>query len=304
MALASRRNLPHRVVIPATMTAMSPAPTDAAPWRQRLHTIIFEAETPGGRAFDVALLWAIIFSVVLVSLDSVGEIRAAYGPVLVALEWVLTGLFTVEYVLRLFCVARPLRYAGSFFGVVDLCSVLPGYLALVLPGASSLMVIRTLRLLRVFRILKLAHFNREARVLIRALQTSRSKIMVFLLAISTLIIISGAVMYVLESNRDSGFSSIPRSMYWAVVTMTTVGYGDIAPTTPIGQFFAALLMISGYAIIAVPTGIVSAEMVRAPPIREFFVCPACDAEDHGVDARFCRRCGGALVPTPAHEADG
>lgn len=282
---------------------MSLAPTGAAPWRQRLYTIVFEADTRAGRAFDVALLWAIIFSVVLVSLDSVQAIHGAYGPLLVALEWVLTGIFTAEYILRLVCVAQPIRYARSFFGVIDLCAVLPGYLALVLPAASSLMVIRTVRLLRVFRILKLAHFNREARVLIRALQTSRSKIMVFLLAISTLIITSGAVMYVIEGGRDSGFTSIPRSMYWAVVTMTTVGYGDIAPTSPVGQFFASLLMISGYAIIAVPTGIVSAEMVRAPPILDSLACPACHTDGHVLDARFCRRCGAGLVQAPMQEAD-
>ena len=283
------------------MPAMSLAPTDAAPWRQRLHTIIFESETAGGRAFDVALLWAIVASVVLVSLDSVPEIRAEYGPLLAALEWVLTGLFTIEYVLRLICVAHPLRYVRSFFGVVDLCAILPGYLALMLPGAAALMVIRTIRLLRVFRILKLVHFSREARVLIRALQASRSKIIVFLLAISTLIISSGAIMYVLEGGSNSGFGSIPRSMYWAVVTMTTVGYGDIAPATAIGRFFAAMLMISGYAIIAVPTGIVSAEIVRAPPIVDLLVCPACDTEGHLLDARFCRRCGARLVAAPPRE---
>ena len=282
---------------------MSPAPTSAASWRQRLHKIVFESETPGGRAFDVALLWAIVGSVVLVSLESVQSIRAAHGPLLVAIEWTLTGLFTIEYALRLSCAVHPARYARSFFGVVDLCSLLPGYLALVVPGASSLMVIRTLRLLRVFRILKLVHFYREARVLTRALQMSRSKIMVFLLAISTLIIISGAVMYVIEGKNQSGFTSIPRSMYWAVVTMTTVGYGDIAPTTAVGQVFASLLMISGYAIIAVPTGIVSAEMVRAPPSFDALVCPRCSAEGHVVDARFCRRCGATLAEKPAPEPE-
>lgn len=275
---------------------MSSAPPGAAPWRHRLYTIIFEADTPGGRAFDVALLWAIVLSVVLVSLESVGSIRAAYGPLLVALEWALTGLFTLEYILRIMCIAHPSRYMRSFYGVVDLAALLPSYLALLFPGANSLMVIRTLRLMRVFRILKLVHFNREAFTLMRALRASRSKIMVFLLAISTMIIISGTVMYLIEGNSDSGFTSIPRAMYWAVVTMTTVGYGDIAPSTPVGQFFAALLMISGYAILAVPTGIVSAELVRGPRTRDELVCPRCQAEEHVVDARFCRRCGAALGP--------
>jgi len=173
--------------------------------------------------------------------------------------------------------------------------LLPSYLALLLPGANSLMVIRTVRLLRVFRILKLVHFSREAGILLRALHASRSKIMVFLLAISTLIIISGTVMYLIEGSSDSGFTSIPRAMYWAVVTMTTVGYGDIAPASPLGQFFAALLMISGYAIIAVPTGIVSAELVRGPPILGALTCQRCRAVDHVADARFCRRCGLALA---------
>jgi len=281
---------------------MPSAPPGAAPWRLRLYTIIFEAETRGGRAFDVALLWAIVLSVVLVSLESVASVRAAYGPTLVALEWTLTGLFTIEYVLRLMSVARPSRYALSFFGLVDLAALLPSYLALVIPGANSLMVIRTLRLLRVFRILKLVHLSREARSLVHALRASRSKIMVFLLAIVTLIIISGTVMYLIEGSSDSGFTSIPVSMYWAVVTMTTVGYGDIAPSTPLGQFVASLLMISGYAIIAVPTGIVSAELVRAPTTLDVRICPRCNARGHVVDARFCLRCGAALSTGPAREA--
>lgn len=275
---------------------MPSAPPGAAPWRLRLYTIIFEADTPAGRAFDVVLLWAIIFSVVLVSLESVADVRAAYGPLLVALEWALTGLFTIEYALRIISIARPSRYVRSFYGLVDLAALLPSYLALLLPGANSLMVIRTIRLLRVFRILKLVHFSREAVVLLQALRASRSKIMVFLLAIVTLIIISGTVMYLIEGNSDSGFTSIPRAMYWAVVTMTTVGYGDIAPATPIGQLFASLLMISGYAIIAVPTGIVSAELVRGPPALDAVACPRCHAHGHLVDARFCRRCGAALTP--------
>jgi len=278
---------------------MPSAPPGAAPWRLRLYTIIFEADTPAGRAFDVVLLWAIIFSVVLVSLESVADVRAAYGPLLVALEWALTGLFTIEYVLRIISIARPSRYVRSFYGLVDLAALLPSYLALLLPGANSLMVIRTIRLLRVFRILKLVHFSREAVVLLQALRASRSKIMVFLLAIVTLIIISGTVMYLIEGNSDSGFTSIPRAMYWAVVTMTTVGYGDIAPATPIGQLFASLLMISGYAIIAVPTGIVSAELVRGPPALDAVACPRCHAHGHLVDARFCRRCGAALTPAAA-----
>lgn len=278
---------------------MPSAPLGAAAWRQRLYHIIFEADTPAGRAFDVALLCVIVLSVALVSLESVAEIHAAYGSTLIALEWTLTGLFTGEYVLRILCVARPARYLRSFYGLVDLAALLPSYLALVIPGAHSLLVIRTLRLLRVFRIFKLVHFSREARALRRALRASRSKIMVFLLVVSTLIVISGAVMYLVEGHSESGFTSIPRAMYWAVVTMTTVGYGDIAPVTPVGQSFAAMLMISGYAIIAVPTGIVSAELVRAPPTVDVLACERCEAEGHAVDARFCRRCGHALAARPS-----
>lgn len=280
---------------------MPSAPPGAAPWRRHLYAIIFEADTPGGRAFDVTLLWAIVFSVVLVSLESVASIRAAYGPLLAALEWTLTGMFTLEYVLRIVSTAHPSRYALSFFGLVDLAALLPSYLALLIPGANSLMVIRTIRLLRVFRILKLVHFSREALSLVRALRASRSKIMVFMLAVTTMIIISGTVMYLIEGGSDSGFTSIPVAMYWAVVTMTTVGYGDIAPATPIGQFFASMLMISGYAIIAVPTGIVSAELVRGPPILDSIVCPQCSTLGHAIDARFCLRCGAALASGPVGE---
>lgn len=277
--------------------AMEPARPAAASadWRRRLYTIIFESETPGGRAFDVALLWAIVLSVIVVSLESVPAIDAEVGDTLAACEWLLTGLFTVEYVLRLVCLDRPLRYARSFFGVVDLLSILPSYLGVVFPGARSLLVIRALRLLRMFRILKLVQFTREAQVLLAALRASRSKILVFLLAVSTLIVISGTLMHLVEHDADSGFTSIPRSMYWAVVTMTTVGYGDIAPKTPLGQLLAALLMISGYAIIAVPTGIVSAELVLAPRASHGRVCPHCAAEGLPDEAAYCMHCGGRLA---------
>ena len=267
----------------------------AAPWQQRLYIVVFEADTRGGRLFDVGLLVAIVLGVLVVSLESVATVRAAHGPTLMVLEWILTALFTAEYVTRLLCVARPSRYALSFFGIVDICSVLPSYLALLIPGAHSLVIIRALRLLRVFRILKLAQFSHEANSLARALQASRSKIIVFILAVSTMIMISGAIMYLIESDADSGFTSIPRAMYWAVVTMTTVGYGDIAPATPLGQIFAAMLMISGYGVIAVPTGIVGAEMVREARQARERACQSCGNRDNVLVARFCMQCGAALA---------
>jgi voltage-gated potassium channel len=262
-------------------------------WRARLHEIIFEADTPAGRAFDVGLLVAILASVVAVVVESVAEIRRQYGDVLRAVEWILTVAFTVEYVLRLLSVDRPWRYARSFLGVVDLLAIIPTYLALVVPATQSLMVIRAIRLLRVFRILKLTHFLAEGQLLLSALRASRRKITVFLGVIVTVVLIVGALMYLIEGEAH-GFTSIPISMYWAVVTMTTVGYGDIAPQTPLGRFLAALLMILGYGIIAVPTGIVTVELANASRAVSRQACPACGAEGHDIDARHCKHCGAQL----------
>ena len=259
-------------------------------WRARLHEIIFESDTAAGRAFDIALLIAIVLSVAAVMLESVADIRRAHGPALRVVEWTLTIAFTIEYALRLIAVDRPWRYATSFFGVVDLLSILPTYLAVAVPETQSLMVIRAIRLLRVFRILKAAHFLSEAQVLTTALRASRRKITVFLGGIVTVVLIAGAVMYVIEG-EEHGFSSIPRSMYWAVVTVTTVGYGDIAPRTPLGQLVASFLMILGYAIIAVPTGIVSVELANASRPVSRQACPACGAEGHDFDASHCKYCG-------------
>lgn len=259
-------------------------------WRARLHEIIFESDTVAGRAFDIALLIAIVLSVAAVMLESVADIRRQHGLALRVVEWTLTIAFTIEYALRLIAVDRPWRYATSFFGVVDLLSILPTYLAVAVPETQSLMVIRAIRLLRVFRILKAAHFLSEAQVLTTALRASRRKITVFLGGIVTVVLIAGAVMYVIEG-EEHGFSSIPRSMYWAVVTVTTVGYGDIAPRTPLGQLVASLLMILGYAIIAVPTGIVSVEIANASRPVSRQACPACGAEGHDFDASHCKYCG-------------
>ena len=262
--------------------------------RQRLHEIIFEADTPAGRGFDNVLLACVVASVVVVMLESVADVKAQYGQALLALEWIFTGIFTVEYALRLYCVRRPLRYATSFFGIVDLLAVLPTYLSPVLPGAQSLLVIRVLRMLRVFRVLKLAEYLTESRELWSALRSSRRKIFVFLFTVTMIIVIVGAMMYLVEG-PEHGFTSIPISVYWAVVTLTTVGYGDISPQTPVGRFLAMLVMLMGYGIIAVPTGIVTAEMSRRAhgPVSTQS-CPACGAEGHDYDAVFCRKCGAKL----------
>lgn len=272
---------------------VDPAPA-ADNWRHRLHEVIFEADTPAGRAFDLALLLAIALSVGAVLLESVASIRLRHGPALRAAEWSFTMLFTIEYVLRLACVRRPLRYARSFFGLVDLLAILPTYLSLVIAGSQSLLVIRALRLLRVFRVLKLAHFVGEARMLRAALRASSRKITVFLGTVLTLVLIVGALMYLIEGEA-SGFTSIPQAIYWAIVTMTTVGYGDIAPQTLAGKLLASAVMILGYGIIAVPTGIVTVEMAGLRKQRvSTQACRVCAAEGHDADARHCKYCGAAL----------
>jgi len=265
------------------------------PWRARLHEVIFEADTPEGKAFDVVLLWLIVGSIAAVMLESVTSVKAKYGTPLRAAEWLFTALFTVEYVLRLVAVRRPLHYARSFFGVVDLLAVLPSYVGLVVPGAHPLLVIRGLRLLRIFRVLKLGRYLGEANVLLTALRSSRAKITVFLGTVLTVVVILGTLMYLIEGEQN-GFTSIPRAVYWAVVTMTTVGYGDIAPKTVPGQALAAIVMILGYSIIAVPTGIVSAEIAQAmgPKRVSTQACPECGAEGHDADARHCKHCGARL----------
>lgn len=263
-------------------------------WQQRLHTIIFEADTSEGKAFDLLVLVSITLSVLVVVLESVSSVRNAYGPALIALEWGFTLLFTLEYGLRLLSVRRPWRYAVSFFGVVDLLSILPTYLSVLVPGTQYLLVIRILRLLRIFRVLKLVEYVGEAGVLGRALWASRRKISVFLLTVLTLVVIIGALMYVVEG-EEHGFTSIPLSIYWAVVTLTTVGYGDLSPQTPLGQALATLVMLLGYGIIAVPTGIVTLELGRTPPtVVTTQACPTCAAEGHDADAVYCKYCGSQL----------
>jgi len=264
-------------------------------WRETLFVIIFRADTPAGKWFDVVLIASIVTSVVAVMLDSIHAVSSVYGLQLYGIEWFFTILFTVEYILRLGCVRRPLKYATSFFGIVDLLAVLPTYLSFLFPGSQYLIVIRVLRVLRIFRVLKLVQYIREVNVLARAFRASSRKIIVFLFTVLTLVIIFGALMYMIEG-EEHGFTSIPRSIYWAIVTLTTVGYGDISPRTGIGQALAAMIMIIGYSIIAVPTGIVTVEISRATQERKSrTVCPACTAGTHDPDATFCKHCGTKLI---------
>ncbi len=263
-------------------------------WRSRLHEIIFEADTPAGRGFDIALIATIVLSVAAVLLESVPSINARYGRELYIVEWVFTILFAIEYLLRLLVVRQPLRYATSFFGVVDLLAIVPSFLSLVFPGTQSLLVIRAFRILRIFRIFKLSQHLSEAQTLFRALRGARPKITVFLGVILATVLTIGAIMYLVEG-PSNGFTSIPESIYWAIVTMTTVGYGDISPHTPLGKMFASILMIAGYGIIAVPTGILTTELVRAglAPVSTQ-ACPNCSRQGHDVDAKYCKFCGAGI----------
>lgn len=263
--------------------------------KEKLHEIIFEADTPAGKAFDVALLIAIIASVLAVIFESVTEYQLRYGGLLYTLEWIFTIFFTLEYVLRLYCVHKPLKYAKSFFGIIDLLAILPTYLSIFVLGAQTLLVIRVLRLMRIFRIFKLGHFLKEGAIIARSLKASRAKITVFLLFVTLMVTIIGSVMYLIEGGQgNEGFSSIPMSIYWAIVTLTTVGYGDITPTTEIGKMLSALVMILGYAVLAVPTGIVSAEMIRTSYRTNTQACRFCGKEGHDDDARHCKYCGEVL----------
>lgn len=265
------------------------------PLKEKIHEIIFEADTPAGKAFDVILLIAILASVLVVMLESVDFIEAEYGDVFYFLEWFFTIIFTLEYILRLFSVYHPRKYATSFFGIIDLLAIIPTYLSVFIAGSQYLLVIRALRLLRVFRIFKLGHFLKEGTIIIDAMRASRAKITVFLVFILLLVTIIGAVMYLVEGDYNPSFSSIPRSMYWAVVTLTTVGYGDITPQTEIGQFLSAVVMILGYAVIAVPTGIVSSEFIKQEGAStNTQACRYCGHEGHDDDAVYCKYCGKLL----------
>ena len=266
-------------------------------WRLRAYTIIFEADTRAGRWFDLALIWIILASVAVVLLDSMEPVHAKYGDLLNRLEWGFTIIFTIEYILRLACVRNPARYAKSFFGIIDLLAVLPTYLAALMPGLHALLDVRVLRLLRLFRLLKLAHYVAEYGALARALYASRRKILVFLSFVLMVVLIMGTLMYVVEGPAN-GFTSIPLAVYWAITTMTTVGFGDITPQTDLGRVVASVMMLLGWGTLAVPTGIVSAEftaqrMLRVPTTR---TCHECLSEGHMPGAKFCRDCGAALPP--------
>ncbi|MCT4603061.1 MAG: ion transporter [Marinifilum sp.] len=264
------------------------------PLKEKLYEVIFEADTKIGKFFDLSLLIVILLSILFVMLESVPSIENQYHDFLKIAEWIITIIFSVEYMVRIWIVRHPKKYIFSFYGIIDLLSVLPSYLALIFAGTQGLMVIRALRLLRVFRILKLNRYLKESAVIVKALRESRYKISVFLFGVLTLVIIIGTAMYLIEG-AEHGFSSIPRGIYWAVVTLTTVGYGDISPVTSVGQFFASVVMIIGYAIIAVPTGIVTAELTKhSQKETSSKICPECLTEGHDRDAKYCSECGTKL----------
>lgn len=278
------------------MTKNEPAKNKG--WRARWYEIIFEADTPAGKLFDVILLIAILGSLVSIMLESVEGLYLRNKEVFKYLEWGFTALFTLEYIMRIIVVRRSRYYIFSFYGIIDLLSILPTYLAFVLSGAHYFMVIRSIRLIRVFRVLKMVHFLGEANMLGKALKASRVKITVFLVVVMCAVFIMGTLMYMVEG-RENGFTSIPTSIYWCIVTLTTVGYGDIAPQTTLGQIIASIIMILGYGIIAVPTGIVTSEMskIQGSPNKDENTtrrCPACNERITDADANFCKNCGNEL----------
>ncbi|MDP9518895.1 ion transporter [Pseudomonas protegens] len=263
-------------------------------WRQRLYVMIFQTDTVAGRRFDTTLLLIILASLVIVILDSIDEVHSNYADVLAYIEWGFTLIFLIEYGLRLYCSPKPLRYAFSFYGLVDLLAIVPGILALYYSDAQYLLIIRIIRMLRIFRVLKLSPYLKQAHYLLDALRGSKQKILVFLLSVCTLVTVFGTLMYVVEG-PEHGFTSIPKGIYWAIVTLTTVGYGDIVPKTVIGQIISSMVMITGYSIIAVPTGIFTAELasaIRGEQLKHD--CPVCRKNNHEPAAAFCSRCGNAL----------
>ncbi|MDC8000329.1 ion transporter [Aequorivita todarodis] len=280
-------------------------PTDKKSWRYKLHEIIYEADTPMGRLFDIVLLILILLSVVIVMLESVRSIDLEYHRLFYVIEWVITIFFTIEYIARILTVKKPRHYIFSFYGIIDFLSTIPLYLSFILVGSNYLLTVRALRLLRVFRILKITRYIGEGNKLKKALIESRAKIFIFIFAVLIVAIIAGTLMYLIEG-EESGFKSIPVSVYWCIVTLTTVGFGDIAPVTPAGQFLATIIMILGYGVIAVPTGIVSAQYVRKASDDYVHVntqaCRNCGVQRHRDDAKFCHKCGKELHPENNAEA--
>ncbi len=263
--------------------------------KEDLYVIVFEADTKAGKAFDVILLILILISIVLVSLESVKSISEQYQAALFYSEWIVTFFFTIEYILRIYIVRNKFSYIFSYYGIIDFLSLLPSYIGLFVSGAQGLMVIRALRLLRIFRIFKLSSYLQDSRIIMNALKASRTKISVFLFAVIMMVIIIGTIMYLVEGEQ-SGFGSIPESIYWAIVTLTTVGYGDIAPATAFGRFIASFVMILGYGVIAVPTGIVTAEISNNSKKDKVStqVCDECLYEGHDADANYCKKCGAKI----------
>ncbi len=261
--------------------------------RKKIYTIIFEADTKYGKLFDIVLLWFILLSVLIVCLESIQSLNQNFKSLFITIEWILTGFFTIEYFLRIISTDKPKKYIFSFFGLIDLLAILPAFIGLFITGAHSLVVIRLFRILRIFRLLKLSRYIGEAEVLKAAIVSSKQKITIFLLVVLIIVVFMGSVMYLIEG-RDSGFTSIPHSMYWAIVTMTTVGYGDLAPQTDLGKFLAAILMIMGYAIIAVPTGIITAELTSAKNQKIGKKCPDCKKPITNDDFKFCPQCAASL----------
>ncbi|MDH1572833.1 ion transporter [Pseudomonas sp. GD03746] len=264
--------------------------------RERLYVIVFQTDTVAGRRFDKTLLLIILASLVTVILDSIDEIHQNYAGLLAGIEWGFTAIFLAEYITRLYCSPKPMRYAFSFYGLVDLLAIVPGIIALYYSDAQYLLIIRVIRMLRIFRVLKLGQYLNQANYLMAALRGSKQKIIVFLLSVSTLVTVFGTLMYVIEG-PEHGFTSIPKGIYWAIVTLTTVGFGDIVPKTPLGQVLSSLVMITGYSIIAVPTGIFTAELANAMRgERLHHDCPTCHKDSHEHGAAFCSRCGNVLFP--------
>lgn len=261
--------------------------------KKQLYDIIFEADTKAGKLFDVLLLITILVSVVIVMLDSVVDIHLKYGNLFLIFEWIITILFTIEYILRIYAVKKPLKYIISFYGIIDVLSILPTYLSLFVGGTHFLIVIRMLRLMRVFRVLKLARYVKASNTLLEAFVNSRRKIVVFLEVVLVIVVITGSIMYLVEG-PESGFTSIPISIYWSVVTVTTVGYGDIAPQTVLGQTIASMLMIVGFAIIAIPTSIIGSELIKTKSNKNTQVCRNCQFAIHDDDAKYCKICGDKL----------
>jgi voltage-gated potassium channel len=268
--------------------------TPHSTWRDKLYVVVFQSDTPAGRRFDKCLLLIILTSLLVVVIDSIERVHREYADLFAVIEWGITIVFALEYLLRLYCSPKPLRYAFSFYGLIDLLAIVPGILALYYSDAQYLMIIRVVRMLRIFRILKLSPYLKQANYLMAALRGSRQKIIVFLVSVSTLVTLFGTLMYVIEG-PEHGFTSIPKGIYWAIVTLTTVGFGDIVPTTPLGQVLSSLVMITGYSIIAVPTGIFTAELATAMRGDELQKdCPSCAKNRHEAHAAFCSRCGSAL----------